>query len=120
MRAVWPNHALRFHVVAWGRTTARPTHPRLGECRWAGHELDRVARPKVRRGEISIYNREEITKLLAASATEFVPVLAVAASAGVRAAEIERLAWAPIGHVGSSPTSHDGRSRTQCWVWNIL
>lgn len=59
-------------------------------------ELDRLESVKVRRGEITIYTPDEIQKLLSAADPDFLPVLAIAAFAGLRSAELERLAWAEV------------------------
>jgi integrase len=62
--------------------------------------VSRVERVKVNGGEIEIFTPDEITRLMSAASPEFLPVLAVGAFAGLRTAEIERLAWADIDLAG--------------------
>lgn len=58
-------------------------------------------------GSIAIFSPDEITKLLAASSPDFLPVIALGAFAGLRTAEIERIEWRDIDlrggfiHVGA-------------------
>lgn len=60
-------------------------------------ELDRLERVRVRAGgEITIFAPDELARLLAAAAPDFLPALAVQAFAGLRSAEIERLDWRDI------------------------
>jgi len=59
-------------------------------------EVDRVERPKVRPSEIAIYRPDEFVRLLASAPVDFLPSLAIAGLAGLRSAEIERLAWEDI------------------------
>ncbi len=47
-------------------------------------------------GEVEIFKPAEIRRLLAAASPDFLPCLAIGAFAGLRSAEIERLAWADI------------------------
>ena len=62
----------------------------------ADNPIEGVESLKVRGGEVEIYTPEEIRCLLAAAAPEFLPCLAIGAFAGLRSAEIERLAWEDI------------------------
>ncbi len=55
-----------------------------------------VERVKIRNGEIEIFTPTEIARLLAVATPEFLPCLALGAFAGLRSAEIERLAWSDI------------------------
>ena len=59
----------------------------------ADNPIEGVESLKVRGGEVEIYTPEEIRRLLAAAAPEFLPCIAIGAFAGLRSAEIERLAW---------------------------
>lgn len=47
-------------------------------------------------GDVEIFKPAEIRRLLAAASPDFLPCLAIGAFAGLRSAEIERLAWADI------------------------
>ncbi len=47
-------------------------------------------------GDVEIFTPAEIRRLLAAATPDFLPCLALGAFAGLRSAEIERLAWADI------------------------
>ncbi len=47
-------------------------------------------------GDVEIFKPAEIRRLLAAASPDFLPYLAIGACAGLRSAEIERLAWADI------------------------
>jgi integrase len=60
-------------------------------------DADRV---KVRSGDTEIFTPDEIARLLSAADAEFLPVLAIGAFAGLRTAEIERLAWDDIDLAG--------------------
>ena len=51
-------------------------------------------------GAVEIYTPEEIAALLQAASKEFLPIVAIGAFAGVRAAEIERLDWRDIDLAG--------------------
>jgi integrase len=55
--------------------------------------IDKV---KVKGGDVEIFTPVEIARLLAAADEKFLPVLAIAAFAGLRSAEIERLEWANV------------------------
>jgi len=57
-------------------------------------------RVKIRNGEIGIFRPDEIARLLAAADEDFRPCLALGAFAGLRTAEIERLAWEDIDFAG--------------------
>lgn len=51
-------------------------------------------------GNIAIYTPEEIALLLKAASKDFLPVIALGAFAGLRAAEVERLEWRNVDLVG--------------------
>ena len=55
-----------------------------------------VGKVKVTNAEIEIFTPEEITRLLAAAAPDYLPCLALGAFAGLRSAEVERLEWSAI------------------------
>ena len=55
-----------------------------------------VEKIKARGVDVAIFKPSEIAKLLAAASPEFLPSLAIGAFAGLRSAEIERLAWADV------------------------
>jgi hypothetical protein len=59
-----------------------------------------VEKLKARGGDVAIFTPSEIAKLLAVASPEFLPSLAIGAFAGLRSAEIERLAWSDIDLVG--------------------
>jgi integrase len=65
-----------------------------------GYSLDNpvkaVESVKIRNGNVEIYTPAEITKLLAATDSDFLPCLAIGAFAGLRSAEIERLEWRDV------------------------
>lgn len=61
---------------------------------------------------VEIYSAAEITKLLAAAPANFKPCLALAAFAGLRSAEIERLDWADIDLKGGLVTVAADKSKT--------
>ena len=62
----------------------------------ADNPIKGVQNVKVRNGEIEIFTPLEITRLLSAASSGFVPSLALGAFAGLRSAEIERLEWEDI------------------------
>lgn len=51
---------------------------------------------KVNGGDVEIFTPEELARLLAASAPDFLPCLVLGAFAGLRSAEIERLEWSDV------------------------
>jgi integrase len=57
-------------------------------------------RVKVRSGETEIFTPDEIARMLSAASPAFLPVLAIGAFAGLRTAEIQRLAWDDIDLAG--------------------
>ena len=63
----------------------------------------RVENVKVHNREIQIFTPSEVSKLLSAASSDFLPTLALGAFAGLRSAEIERLEWSAIdlkaGHI---------------------
>ena len=75
-------------------------------------EVDRIERPKVRPSEIAIYRPDEFARLLASAPREFLPALAIAGFAGLRSAEIERLAWEDIDLASGFITVGAAQSKT--------
>ena len=55
-----------------------------------------VEKVKVKRGATQIFSPVEIQRLLAVADAKFLPALAIGAFAGLRSAEVERLAWEDI------------------------
>jgi integrase len=67
--------------------------------RWLPHgwdEVDRIERPKRKPSAIETYTPDELARLFAAADADFIPILAIAAFAGIRSAEIQRLTWSDI------------------------
>ena len=67
--------------------------------RWLPHgwdEIDRIEKPKRKPSAIEIYSPDELARLFAVADADFVPILAIAALAGIRSAEIQRLTWSDI------------------------
>ncbi len=62
----------------------------------ADNPIEKVESLKVRGGEVKLYSPEEVRRLLAVASHEFLPCLALGAFAGLRSAEIQRLAWSDI------------------------
>ncbi len=58
---------------------------------WA--EIDHLTLPLVKEGTVLTYSPDDLKRLLAASPDTFIPCLALAAFAGMRSAEIERIGW---------------------------
>jgi integrase len=56
--------------------------------------------PKVHGGKTEIYSPGELAKLLDAAGPDFLPALAIGAFAGLRTAELQRLAWADVDLAG--------------------
>ena len=56
----------------------------------------KVESVEIRGGKTEIFTPDQITKLLSAAPTDFLPSLAIGAFAGLRSAEIERLEWSDI------------------------
>lgn len=59
-------------------------------------ELDSVEKPEAELTEIQIFSPHELREMLAASRPEIVPWLSIAAFAGLRHAELQRLDWSEI------------------------
>jgi integrase len=64
-------------------------------------------------GAIEIYSPEEIAGLLKAAPKDFLPVLALGAFAGLRAAEIERLEWPAVDLAGGFITVDAEKAKTK-------
>jgi integrase len=64
-------------------------------------------------GAIEIYSAKEITELLQAASPDFLPVIALGAFAGLRAAEAERLEWADIDLAGGFITVASDKAKTR-------
>ncbi len=62
----------------------------------ADNPVERVERVKVRAGEHPFFTPTELHRLLAAASADYLPSLAIAAFAGLRSSEIERLEWSDI------------------------
>ena len=75
------------------------------------HERVRVA--KVRGGDVEVYSPEEVARLLAAAPLEFLPCLAIAAFAGLRSAEVERLTWEEVRLAEQIIELKSGKSKTR-------
>ena len=67
---------------------------------------------KIRNGEIGIFRPDEIASLLDAADEDFRPCLALGAFAGLRTAEIERLAWEDIDLAGRMIKIGASKSKT--------
>lgn len=63
--------------------------------------------------EIEIFTPEELTKLFAAARPELVPFLAIAAFAGVRHGEIQRLDWSRISETHIEITAGGAKTRSR-------
>jgi integrase len=68
---------------------------------------------KVRGGRIQIYTPAEITSLLKAASADFLPLVAIGAFAGLRAAEIERIDWKDIDLAGGFIHVASDKAKTQ-------
>ena len=60
------------------------------------HQLDAVADPKLTTGKIEIFTPHELELVLEAAPDNFRPFLVIAAFAGIRGAELERMTWADV------------------------
>jgi len=69
---------------------------------WA--EIDHLTLPLVKDGTVLTYSPDDLKRLLAAAPDTFIPCLALAAFAGMRSAEIERIGWDNIRLVTKSDT----------------
>ena len=67
---------------------------------------------KIRNGEIGIFRPDEIARLLDVADKDFRPCLALGAFAGLRTAEIERLAWEDIDLAGRMIKIGASKSKT--------
>jgi integrase len=77
------------------------------------NQVDGCERIKVRNGATcEIFTPQEITRLLAAAAPDFLPILAIGAFSGLRSAEIERLTWADLDLAGRHIVVSAGNSKT--------
>lgn len=61
------------------------------------NEFNRVPKAKAPPSKIGIFTPEQLTTILSKAKPEMLPFLAIAAFAGVRAAEIQRLDWSEVG-----------------------
>jgi integrase len=81
-----------------------------------GYSIDNpvagVEKIKARGGDVAIFSPSAIAKLLSAASPEFLPCLAIGAFAGLRSAEIERLAWADVDLVGRHITVGAKQAKT--------
>lgn len=59
-------------------------------------EADHITRAKDRGGEIQIFKKEALEKLLAAADAKLLPYIAIRAFAGIRDAEMKRLDWTAV------------------------
>jgi integrase len=77
--------------------------------------MDGVESISANGGAIEIYTPDEIAALLTAASEDFLPVVALGAFAGLRAAEIERIEWSNIdiagGHIEVAADKAKTRSR---------
>jgi len=67
-------------------------------------EIDHLTLPMVKEGTVLIYSPDDLKRLLAAAPDMFIPCLALAAFAGMRSAEIERIGWDNIRLVTQNDT----------------
>jgi integrase len=67
-------------------------------------EIDHLTLPLVKDGNVLTYSPDDLKRLLAASPDTFIPCLALAAFAGMRSAEIERIGWDNIRLVTQNDT----------------
>lgn len=63
-------------------------------------------------GAIAIYSPQEIARLLASASPDFIPALSVAAFAGLRSAEVERLEWSDVDLAGGFITVTAAKAKT--------
>jgi integrase len=69
---------------------------------WA--EIEHLTLPLVKEGAVLTYSPDDLKRLLAAAPDTFIPCLALAAFAGMRSAEIERIGWDNIRLVTQNDT----------------
>jgi len=69
---------------------------------WA--EIDHLTLPLVKEASVLTYSPDDLKRLLAAAPDTFIPCLALAAFAGMRSAEIERIGWDNIRLVTKNDT----------------
>ena len=67
---------------------------------------------KVKGGKTEIYTPAELAKLIQSASSDFAPCLAVAAFAGLRSAEIERLEWSDLDLAGGFVTVSAHKAKT--------
>lgn len=60
------------------------------------HEAEKIIRSRLRRGEVPIWTPAELRVLLEHARDNELPILTIAAFAGLRSAEIERLEWSDV------------------------
>jgi integrase len=68
---------------------------------------------KVNGGDIQIFAPDEITALLKSSASDFLPLVAIGAFAGLRAAEAERIEWRDVDLSGGFITVASDKAKTK-------
>jgi integrase len=77
--------------------------------------VDHTEKPEPVEGEVTIYNADEITALLAAASDDFRPCIALAAFAGLRTSEVLRMTWQDVdlvrGHIKASARKRGTPSR---------
>ncbi len=71
--------------------------------------------PSANGDTVEIFTPSEMVKLLAASSTEFLPALALGAFAGLRTAELQRIAWSDVDLAGGfiTITAKNAKTRTR-------
>ncbi len=64
-------------------------------------------------GDIEIYSVDELASLLKAATKDFLPIVAIGAFAGLRAAEVERIEWRDVDLSGGFITVAADKSKTK-------
>lgn len=80
-----------------------------------GNPAAKVEVPKSNGGAVTIYTPGELGKLLVVASDEFLPALAIGAFAGLRSAELQRIAWADVDLAGGFITvsAENAKTRTR-------
>jgi integrase len=68
---------------------------------------------KVKSGEIQIFSPDEMSTLLKSTSSNFLPVLAIGAFAGLRTAEVERIEWRDVDLASGFITVASDRAKTK-------